>query len=145
MSPSETQEVTTTPADAERRAWFAQYGYTGDPNEVVTLHKADGLPLRATAADVWAVLVGLRALLADYRNQFHRVGGWAEAERRPLDVANRLCEPAYGPLTDMQAGEWLPGRCLLVNYLLERVPDDDVLFRFREQPLAQREEVARAA
>lgn|GEM_PF-5701480 len=134
---NETPVDHTVPAnDDERRAWFAPFGYTGDPDEIVVLQGADGKPLKtAPVADVWAVLVGLRRLETDYTGQFHRTGNWAEFGRRPIDPADRLTEAMYGPLTHRQTGDWLPGRREIVCALLERRTDDDTYFRFRDQPL----------
>jgi len=133
--------ATVPPDDAERRGWFAQFGYTGNPNEGVTLIGPDGEPISTvTVTSMWAVRRGLLALKTDYSGQFHRVGNWTEAKRRPMDPANRLCDRAYGPLTSLQTGEWLPGRREIICSLLKRDPDDEVTFSFREQPLVQRKE-----
>lgn len=134
------------PDETARRTWFAAFGYTGDPDEQVTLHNAAGKSLgTASAADVWAVRRGLLALERGYNGQFHRVGNWAEAARRPMDVTNRLAESQYGPLTSLLTSDWLPGRREIVCCLLERRADDDILFQFREHPLVNKEEVPKAA
>jgi hypothetical protein len=143
-----TQDATSTVPidDAARRTWAAQFGYAGDLHEVVTLLNGEGQPCGSAAiADVWSVRRGLIALFKEYSNSFHRVGNWSESQRQPVDPAGRLSELAFGPLTHPQSGEWLPGRTDIINALLRRVPEDDVLFEFRDAPIAKKDEVSQAA
>lgn len=141
-----TSDTTVPIDDDERRAWLKAFGYTGDLHERLTLLDREGKPGEtAMAADVWCVRRGLLALFDDYAKSFHRVGNWAEGGRRPIDPAGRLGEERYGPLIHPQSGEWLPGRRDIINALLERTPEDDTYFRFRDKPIANYEKVSRAA
>jgi hypothetical protein len=142
-----TSDTTVPIDDDERRAWLKAFGYTGDLHERLTLLDREGKPGEtAMAADVWCVRRGLTALRTHHPHLFHRLGNWARTQRSPLDAEGILGRDAFGPLTHPVSGVWLPGRRTLVEALLEPNPEDDVFFRFREQPLAHKpQEVAQAA
>jgi len=139
---------TTAPIDdGARRKWFAAFGYSGELAERVTLLNHAGEACgTAPTADVWCVRRGLTTLRTHHPNLFHRLGNWARVQRSPLDAESILSRDAFGPLTHPVSGDWLPGRRVLVEVLLEPNPEDDVFFRFRQQPLAHNpQEVSQAA
>lgn len=148
MDTQDATSGTTVPFDdADRRAWFAKAGHSGNLHEQAALCGRNGEPCGTVAvADVWCVRRGLIALQKDHPKLFHRIGNWADMNRRPADTDNLLSGVQYGPLTHPQTGEWLPGRRELVVILLEPEPEDDVFYRLREQPLiVENKEIAEAA
>lgn len=95
--------------------------------------------------DFQIVQRGLLALLNEYANMFHRTCNWAIAGRRPIDPAGRLSEERFGPLTDLNTGDWLPGRRELVCALVKTAPNEEVIYQLREHPLAPQEDATKAA
>ena len=138
---------------AERLSLFGRFGYTGADDEVVLLRSVDAgngdgttmlqAGVTANARDVWAIYKGLSRLEDEYTGQFHRVANSAYGNRRPVDVAKRLPQDEYGPLTDYNTGEWLPGRREIVIALLD-LDENDMDASFAETPLIPRE-TAKAA
>lgn len=138
---------------AERRAWFGQFGYSGEDDEVVYLRKVESgygdgtmtlkAGVTASAQDVWAVYKGLTRLADEYTGQFYRTANSAYGERRLVDVARRLPQEEFGALTDYNTGEWLPGRREIVVALLD-LDEDDMDATFAETPLIPKE-TAKAA
>lgn len=124
-----------TSTNDEQEVWFAQFGYTDGPDQMVTLRGGLGT---ARAGDVWEVLQGLRRLDRENHNLFQRLTYWTEANRKPMDPDRLFGLAEYGGLTvahGKQAGEWFEERRVIVAALTE-YDDDEVVGRFHEAPLS---------
>jgi len=130
------------PPEAIRRAWFGEFGYAGDLDEVVTL-RSPALGT-ATVANVWGVLKGLRTLQSEFNSLFRRTCLSVATGERVIDHLRRLSEIEHGALTDATTGDFLPGRTEIIRALLDIDPET-VTCEWVAEPLARRTALAKAS